>query len=284
LGLSLAKAAIGLKDIFLAGMPKFRSGSVKGMQMLRAYLDASSNDTHDVIAVGGVLARDEQWAGFIPAWQRMLDSYGLRRFHAAEYWSRKGQFARLNEADHAALRRNICRIFKLFKPLAVATIVGGAAFQAWRPGQKTYLHPDGQYLALDHALNSLLARANDHPVDEVFVIYCDKDAGHEKLMSELTEWQTFRIRNMVGLSPGDLNRQRASAVQFGLSIDVIALQAANLIAHSAFRWGRDHLKGGNIEEPFLAGIKPECSIALNPLITKEYIDREQRILENRGLV
>jgi Protein of unknown function (DUF3800) len=255
------------------------------MHMLRAYLDGSSNDdAHDVMAVGGVLAQDEQWAAFIPAWQRMLETYGLRRFHAAEYWLRKGQFARLNEADHAALRRNICRIFKLFKPFVVATIVGGAAFQEWRPGPKTYQHPDGQYLALDHTLASLLTRANDHPVDEGFVIYCDKDVEHEKLRNEITEWQILRVRNMVGRSPGDLKRQRAAAVQFVSSSDVIALQAANLIAHSAFRWGRHHLEGSNTEEPFLAGIKPECSIVLNPLITKEYIDREQRTLENRGLV
>lgn len=250
--------------------------------MLRAYLDGSSNDAKDVIAVGGVLAQDEQWAGFIPAWQKMLDTYGLRRFHPAEYWSRKGRFARLNEADHVALRRNICRIFKLFKPVAVATIVGGAAFQQWRPGQKAYHHPDGQYLALDHTLNSLLTRVNDHPVDEGLVIYCDRDTEHEKLMNEITEWQILRVRKMIGLSPDHLNRQRPAAVQFVPSSDVIALQAANVIAHSALRWGRDQFKGGNAEEPFLAGIKPECSVTLNPLVTKDYIDREQRILENGG--
>jgi hypothetical protein len=254
------------------------------MRMLRAYLDADSSDAQDVIAVAGVLAQDEQWAAFIPAWRKMLDTYGLRRFDAAEYWSRKGPFARLNEADHIALRRNICRIFKSFKPLAVATIVGGAAFQAWRPGQKTYQHPDGQYLALNHTLTSLLTRISQHPVDEGFVVYCDKDTGHEKLMNELTEWQTLRVRKMVGLPSGHLHRPRASAVQFAPSLDVIALQAANVIAHSAFRWGRDHLKGGNTEEPFLAGIKPECSITLNSLMTKEHIDREQRSLENSGLV
>jgi hypothetical protein len=254
------------------------------MHVLRAYLDASSTDANDVIAVAGVLAQDEQWAVFIPAWQRMLDAYGLRRFHAAEYWSRKGQFARLNEADHVALRRNICRIFKLFKPFVVATIVGGAAFQAWRPGQKTYQYPDAQYLALDHTLNFFLMRINHHPADEGFAIYCDKDTAHEKLMNEITDWQVLRVRKMIGLSPGQLNRQRATAVQFGSPLDVVALQAANLIAHSVFRQGRDHFKGGNTEEPFLAGIQPECSIALNSLMTREYIDREQSKLENSGVV
>jgi hypothetical protein len=267
----------------LFGAPVEIDPRYQRVPMLRAYLDGSSTGAKDVIAVGGILAQDEQWAGFIPAWQKMLDTYSLRRFHAAEYWSRKGQFARLNEADHIALRRNICRIFKLFKPLAVATIVGGAAFAEWRPGQKTYHHPDGQYLALDHTLNSLLTRVNHHPVDEGFVIHCDKDTEHEKLMNEITEWQILRIRKMVG-SPGHLDRRRPTAVQFGPSFDVIALQAANVIAHSAFRWGRDHLKGSNTEEPFLAGIKPECSVTLNPLMTKEYIDREQRILENSGFV
>ena len=29
------------------------------------------------------------------------------------------------------------------------------------------------YLALDHALNSLLTRIKGHPVDEGLVIYCD---------------------------------------------------------------------------------------------------------------
>jgi hypothetical protein len=252
--------------------------------MLRAYLDGSSNDAKDVIAVGGVLAQDEQWAVFIPAWQKMLDTYGLRRFHAAEYWSRQGRFARLNEADHAALRRNICRIFKLFKPLAVATIVGGAAFAEWRPEQETYHHPDGQYLALDHTLTSLLTRVDHHPVDEGFVIHCDKDTAHETLMNELTDWQILRVKKMIGLPPEHLDRQRAAAVQFGPSFEVIALQAASVIAHSAFRWGLDHLKGGNTEEPFLAGIKPECSVTLNALMTKEQIDREQRTSENSGFV
>ena len=268
----------------LFGAPVEIDPRYQSKHMLRAYLDASSNDAKDVIAVGGVLAQDEQWAVFIPAWQKMLDTYGLRRFHAAEYWSRQGRFARLNEADHAALRRNICRIFKLFKPLAVATIVGGAAFAEWRAGQQTYQYPDGQYVALDHTLSSLLRGISHHPVDEGFVIYCDKDTGHEKLMNELTAWQTLRVKKMVGLPPGDLNRQRAAAVQFGPSFEVIALQAANVIAHSAFRWGLDHLKGGNTEEPFLAGIKPECSVTLNPLVTREYIDREQSRLENSSVV
>jgi hypothetical protein len=221
----------------LLGTPVEIDPHYQRMQMLRAYLDGSSNDAKDVIAVGGVLAEDEQWAGFIPAWQKMLDAYGLRRFHVAEYWSRKGQFARLNEADHIALRRHVCRIFKLFKPLAVATIVGDAAFQAWRAGQKTYHDPDGQYLALDHTLNSLLARIDDHPVDEAFAVYCDKDAEHEKLMNELTEWQILRVKKVIGQAPGHLNRPRAVAVQFGPSFEVIPLQAANVIAHSALRWG-----------------------------------------------
>jgi hypothetical protein len=253
-------------------------------RMLRAYLDASSNDAKDVIVVAGVLAQDEQLAAFIPAWQKMLDTYGLRRFDAAEYWSRKGRFARLNEADHAALRRNICRILKSFKPLAVATIVGGAAFQEWRIGQQACRHPDGQYLALDHTLHSLLARIDHHPVDEGFVVHCDNDTEHETLMNGLTEWQISRVKKMIGLSPGHLDRRRAAAVQFGPSFEVVALQAANVIAHGAFCWGRDHLNGGNTEEPFLAGIKPECSITLNPLMTRQHIVREQKILENSGFV
>jgi len=267
-----------VKDIFLIEWKLTH----QGMRMLRAYLDSNSNDTKDVIVVGGVLAQDEQWAGFIPAWQKMLNAYGLRRFHAAEYWSRKGKFARLNEADHAALRRNICRIFKLFKPIAVAAVVGGAAFEEWRPGQKTYQHPDGHYFALDQTLNFLLRRISNDPMDEGFAICCDNDTEHEKLMKEKTEWHTLRMKKIVGSSPGHRGSQRPTAIQFGSPFDIIALQAADIIALSAFRWGRDHLEGGNTEEPFLAGIKPECSITLNPLMTKEHIDREQRMSESSG--
>jgi hypothetical protein len=39
-----------------------------------------------------------------------------------------------------------------------------------------------------------------------------------------------------------------------------------------------------LDPPFIAGIKPECPIALNTLMTKDFIDLEQRLLENSGFV
>ncbi|WP_454648019.1 hypothetical protein [Bradyrhizobium liaoningense] len=81
----------------------------------------------------------------------MLTRFGIQyRFHATEYWSRKGEFMRMKESDHATLGQEIRRL-------------------------------DGTFYALDWCLTTLIHRINQYPRDDGVEIIFDQRAGSGNL-------------------------------------------------------------------------------------------------------
>jgi hypothetical protein len=68
--------------------------------VLKAYLDASNEDTGNPVAVvAGFVGGERQWEAFDAAWKPFLLEFGLKRFHATEFWARKGPYNNWSEAN-----------------------------------------------------------------------------------------------------------------------------------------------------------------------------------------
>lgn len=240
--------------------------------MLRAYLDGSYSNDGAVAVVAGVVAQEEKWAEFLLRWRALLDEFGIRRFHAAEYWDRRGQFHRMSDADLLKLKGDIVSIFKYVKPYAIGAIVYGDAYKQWRMQSKSFLNEDPHYYALSYALDFLIARLNTYPVDDGIEIICDQDKERQKLSAEMATWHTERLRRFQERAPGHPEPQRNVQFSYRSSFDVLQLQAADIIAHSALRWGLEDLKSGKTDlPPFLAAISPECPIGIQPFWNADII-------------
>ncbi|WP_316225337.1 DUF3800 domain-containing protein [Bradyrhizobium sp. SZCCHNS3052] len=247
--------------------------------MLKAFLDASWSD--DLIVVGGVVSPQELWTNFEHSWRAMLDRFGIEyRFHATEYWARKGEFMRMRESDHVALGKEIRRLLAEHKPLSFACVLAKDAYQQWRRKQHSHHLKDGTYYALDWCLTVLIHRINQYPADEGVEIVCDQGDGREKISRDIADWKTEQLREHAWRFPGHPDPNRAVTFEFGSSKEIVQLQAADIVVHTTLKWSEAYLRG---EDPNHVPFSQEMQgmMMLHPLFTLEDIELFHRIeLEN----
>jgi len=208
----------------------------------------------------------------------LLAKYNIpKRFHATEYWARRRPYHKLTDAEHAAMRSDMCSLLKAKRPIAFGSIISKAAFAEWRLTLGTFQQHDAHHFALDRCLRFLVHGINIYPVDDGVRIICDNDLQHEKLSREMMSWHEARLRRMTRRMPGAPDPKRPLHFSFEQSFAYPGLQAADVIANSALRWGVMDLANMDGEPDFIAGIKPDCPIAIIPLMSKERIAIEFKI-------
>ncbi len=103
--------------------------------VLKAFLDASGRNTGEPVAVvAGFVADEKVWEAFEQAWLPFLDEFGLRRFHAAPFWSRKERpYSAWNNDKFERCKSEVCRIVSTIpKPLGVGVSVDTRLYEEWR--------------------------------------------------------------------------------------------------------------------------------------------------------
>jgi hypothetical protein len=250
--------------------------------MLKAYIDGSHNDEIEVVA--GFVASELAWGGFDDLWRAILAKYGLHQFHTTDYWSRRRPYDKLTDTQHTDLRVELCEALKMTKAVAFGAVISKAAYNEWHLGQPVFSHTDAHYLGIDRSLRFLIRGINTHPIDEGVSIVCDNDQEHRKMTEQMQAWHTARLRKKTQRWPGHPDPNRPVQFSFDNAHGNPRLQAADIIANAGLRWGVSDLSGRFEEPQFLAGIKPDCPIALAPMTSSEliriHVDAQKRMDDN----
>ncbi|MET4754491.1 DUF3800 domain-containing protein [Bradyrhizobium sp. RT11b] len=243
--------------------------------MLKAYIDASWSG--DLIVVGGLVHPEEVWPNFEPEWRAMLAQAGIKdRFHATEYWSRKGEFMRMKESGYVALGQEVRRLFAHYKPFCFVCVLSADAYQQWRRKQVLPILKDGTFYALDWCLTLLIHKINLQGQGDGVEITCDQGDGREKISEDIAEWKTEKLRENTWRFPGYPDQNRAVRFGFGSSREIVPLQAADVVVHTTLKWSQAQLKGEDADQvPFFNEMQGVMSI--HPLFTLEDIELFHRI-------
>jgi Protein of unknown function (DUF3800) len=96
----------------------------RGALMLAGYFDDSGTHAGSlVVAVGGCVAREEQWLEFTAAWKEALDSEGVRAFHATDLASGYGDFTGWDQARKQRFIQALAAVMKRYAKTAIAGLV-----------------------------------------------------------------------------------------------------------------------------------------------------------------
>src|SRR3990172_7958342 len=83
--------------------------------LLHGYFDDSgTHQTAGITGMGGYLFTVEGVSRFDQEWKPCLDKAGVKYFHAAECWSRSGQFRHFREAHRSAMFGDLARLTAKF--------------------------------------------------------------------------------------------------------------------------------------------------------------------------
>jgi hypothetical protein len=243
--------------------------------VLAAYLDASDPKPGVPVAVvAGFLASTEEWARFESLWKPFLKEFGIARFHATEYFARRGQFQNWSDAKHLAAQGEVCRILKGIRPIGVGTALDTRAFDEWRASSDTFFPSDPYYLCVERTIYKLVHSISENPNDEGIAIYCDQDKGHETLARDIATWHEERLRRTN--NPVRMDPNRPVSIHYVSSFDFVPVQAADILSHGMFQWMRSYVTTGKVAvvPPFLECLKiqeGETFVSMNFLTTKESI-------------
>lgn len=246
--------------------------------VLAAYLDASGKHRSDsVVAVAGFIASASLWVSFESRWQKFLDEFGLQRFHAAQFWSRKGRpYSTWDSTKHNAAAAHICAIFRDLNPFGVGAAVDVNAFNEWRSKLDILVDPNPYYFCLSRCMRPLIRIITTVPNDEGVAIYVDQDTELQSLGYEIARWHESRLRQEPA---ANINPERSVSTTYGSSLDFLPLQAADILAHASFQCLRDFLATGQRgpEPAFLACMKSaQVPVAVNNYFEQEHFNIEMR--------
>jgi Protein of unknown function (DUF3800) len=224
--------------------------------VLAAYLDDSGTDGNQpIVAVTGFLSEEGAWNGFCQEWQAFLNEFELSRFHATEFWSRKGRpYNRWSDERHTLAQARVCDILKASSLFGIGTLVDVGAFQAWRNDLSYFIDPDPYFFCLSRCLRTLIRGIKkSFGEDDGIAIYVDQDKGRQRLGDQLAKWEETRLR---GDPPLHVNPQRSIIVNYASSYRCLPLQAADILSHALFQKSK-HLISANAspdDPPFLAAL------------------------------
>ncbi len=96
----------------------------KTIAVLEGFFDESG--THKgclVTAIGGCVARAEQWAIFAPEWRRVLEDFEVSFFHSTDLANSEKQFKGWNDAKKRSFIAELARVMGSFAKTAIAVLI-----------------------------------------------------------------------------------------------------------------------------------------------------------------
>jgi hypothetical protein len=111
--------------------------------MFRAYFDRSELvNPASVLAVGGYVTSDEEWAKFESAWKVVLDEFGVSMFHMVEYECRHGEFKEWTNDTRTAFIGKLIDVVHQHAMAGIAPAISIDDYRALREeDRKTLGHP-----------------------------------------------------------------------------------------------------------------------------------------------
>ncbi|MHB8455356.1 MAG: DUF3800 domain-containing protein [Acidiferrobacterales bacterium] len=209
--------------------------------MLIAYFDESGvHSGAQMTAISGFVATTETWTNIEREWKRQLETFRVPYFHAAECQAGKGPFSSLQRELRDILAKNLTKIICEYKPVGLGNVVVTADWETmdWTsPGAKRLRerYPNPYDLCFDASMQNIVTwsteYANDEPVALVFAEQTQFDSW------ALSVFKTYK--NHPDWS------KRYLSLKFERPINVMPLQAADLIANQTYHHSLSFLKKQN---------------------------------------
>jgi len=202
------------------------------MSVLSAYFDDSGTHTGSLVtALGGCVARKEQWDVFTRVWTRALKDEGIQQFHATDLENGYGEFKGWSEERKRRFFKIITNIMREYAKTAIAGLViveeYKSAVSQW--ARRTPAFGDeynfcfqmcvGQTMSLIDALNPPM------PESEQVAFMFDQQ-GRVEGVTRRNYSQIKQFRDTA---------DRMGALTFGDKKRFIPLHAADYIAYEAYK-------------------------------------------------
>ena|SRR5271167_2733110 len=219
--------------------------------IVRAYLDDTGTDANSRIAgVVGWMASTESWELWEDIWRGFLKENGLKKgWKQSEFGSshsgRHCRYLDWSEATWLLARRRVWEILTGSGLSGVGCAVVKSDYEEIVAQGEYDLPPNPYAFCLDRCLSVILHRSSNLPHGgEGIAIYCDQDKGQEEMGQALATWHTryVTLYRDVGY------RAVRTTTIYGSRMDLIPLQAADIVATETGRACRAFLDGCTREE------------------------------------
>jgi len=233
---------------------KLRGAVVCPVVMIAAYFDESSDQQQErIFVVAGYIGLEEHWRALSRKWATMLSDVGIAEFHAVDCEHGTAQFAGMSRRRRQGIQRRFVELLA-DESNGLIGIVGAIMLgpyarlrQRFRESRRippglpisgTLDHP--YYLAFQLAIESAAinpAVTALPAIEKLDFVFDRHSLGG-------------RIPTLFGSIQGDHSlgySSRLASVQFHSRTTVLPLQAADLLAYEAYRFGDTQLSGNQAE-------------------------------------
>jgi hypothetical protein len=240
--------------------------------VLEGYIDASEEQPGiPVASVAAFVATEAHWEKFKRLWKLFLQRNEIKgRFQASTFWARREQF-NWDDDKHNRVKNEVCQIFNECGMIGYAASINCNAFEEWRLKQAIYHHHDPYYFCLQRILRPLIFGLKETAKDEGIAIYIDRDNARQKIGESVAEWAENRLRCMKNTR---VDPQREISTHYVSSFDYVPLQAADILANSAYKNLASYLKTKSwTTAPFMDCLdKSRVFIGMEPFADVEMIE------------
>jgi len=194
---------------------------------LGAYFDESGANPNDpALTLAGFISDEERWGAFSDKWKRaVVDSWGLRYFHMADFEARQGQFKDWSRDDESKRRLDYLLTLITDHVLGLVSVsFPRDLFLAYFPPrpkriERLYLMTAGAVL-----LEASTFPKERAPGQKMALVFESGARGRHQVQQAYD-----------GLPPGTANHLNFVSLTFATKEEFEPLQAADILAYETFR-------------------------------------------------
>ena len=199
---------------------------VGGIIAVLSYIDESLDEQEmEIYSLGLIFAAENKWTKFENAWKNFLRDYSISEFKTSaffgKYDTKDAEFSKWSPERNEACRKSI---IKLFDEFSLGIIDVTMNILDCREATELYDIQDNYHLCLQYVF---IEAINQTPPGEHMSFILDR---RQKTLEKADE-MLFALKD----SQDFLNRDRVGTVASDDSKRFLPLQAADIIAHRAFK-------------------------------------------------
>jgi hypothetical protein len=239
--------------------------------MLEGYFDESGiHDGAPLCLVAGLIADARKWTRFYPRWQKVLDDYSIKEFHARDFGNHAGEFHGWDDHRRSRFLARLINIINDARAFPIGLCVATDVFERLNEDERRYV-TGGQYQIKQERW--IRSGAPNKPyflpfVHCLFVGVYKTQTPHTKIdfvfdAQHIYEGLALKIFADIKADPDWSNRHRMGAIIYDSKTNKLPLQAADLIAYECYQYGQRRMQGYRGVNKVLENInKGRCDVCI----------------------